>query len=130
LNIGVATQAATLQATAQFTHYTGGTGNTATYFTLNNQVVVGGAVVPAKISAFVDITSMANFGNSDIIGQITSKYANAATVKIVSVTFPAGATSIIYDPSYGAGSTPPTIGSSGKIAFSFALFFFLLALVF
>jgi len=129
LNIGVATQASAVQATAQFTHLAGGNGNAATYFTLNKQVLAGGVLHPAQISAFVDVAQTADFGNNDVVGQVNVKYANAASFKIVSVTFPAGAASIIYDPAVGAGSTPPDVAAYNNGASSIAFSFVLLALI-
>jgi len=134
LNIGVGSQALTLQVDGQFTHFVGGTGNQATYITVNNQVLADGVLKPATVSGFVDAQSVTNFGNNDIAGQITAKYANAASFKIVSVTFPPGAASIVFDPATGAGSAPPSVSgytnASVKVVIPLALIFFLLALLF
>jgi len=132
LNIGVASQASTVTVTTQYTQFSGGTGNGATFFSLNNQVLAGGTVQPAKISGFVDVDDTATLANSDIVAQATAKYAAAASFKIVSVTFPAGASSIVYDPSTGSGAPPPAIvGTSGAngITVSFALLILLITLL-
>jgi len=123
LNLGVITQAATAQFTAQYTHLAGGTGNSATYFSLNTQGLVGGAVSKVKISAFqtVNATATATWNIGDVTAMATAKYANAVSFNVVSVTFPAGATSIVYDPTIGAGAAPPQIGSASTVSISFAL---------
>jgi hypothetical protein len=130
LNLGVATQAATVLVTGQYTHLTGGSGNGATYFSLNKQAVVGGQVQPVSISAFVTATSSAQIQNGNIVGQVTAKYGAAANFQLVSVTFPAGATTILYDPSTGAGAPPPAItGSANSFAVPLALLFLMVILL-
>jgi len=134
LNIGIGSQALTLQLDGTFTHFVGGSGTSATYVTVNNQVLVNGVVKPASVSRFIDVAQMTDFGNGDIAGQITAKYAAAASFKIVSVTFPPGAASIVFDPAVGAGSPPPSVSgyynASIKVVIPLALIFFLLALLF
>jgi len=99
------------------------------FFTLDHTASVGGTASPVTISGFVDGQGTASLQNDALAAQVTGKYGAAASVKLVSVTFPAGATNIVYDPSIGAGATPPSAGSRMVVPV-FLSFFILVAKLF
>jgi len=113
LNMAVATEAGFVVATGKVTTLTAGTGNGAAYFTLDHVAKVNGVVAGVVLSGFAAGTADTNFANSYITGSVTAKYGAVATLQFISVKFPAGASSIVYDPSMGAGSMPPTVASAG-----------------
>jgi len=111
LNMAVGTASASVLAQTSVTHLTSGTGTSGVFFTLDHTASVGGAATPVTISAFVDGQGSASLQNDQLAAQVTAKYGGTAAFKLVSVTFPAGAANIVYDPTMGAGATPPTSGS-------------------
>jgi len=121
LNLGVGTAAATASVQGSVTHLVSGSGQTGTFLTLDHVASVNGAATPVSISAFTSGNGQLDFGNDNLKAQIIAKYGAAASFQFVSVTFPAGATNIVYDPSIGAGASPPTSSGMKNVASFFAL---------
>jgi len=127
LVIGVGTAAATLSVVGTVNHFVAGAGTGAAYFSASNVAQVNGVVSPVSVTSTVTGVTSANFTNDNLAGQVTARYGAAAEFRIVTVLFPPGAVSIVYDPAIGAGSPPPLPGSGSFVAPSF--FFALFALV-
>jgi hypothetical protein len=121
LNLGVGTAAATASVQGSVTHLVSGSGQTGTFLTLDHVASINGAATPVSISAFTNGGGQLDFGNDVLKAQIVAKYGAAASFQFVSVTFPAGATNIVYDPSIGAGASPPTSSGMKNVASFFAL---------
>jgi len=130
LNLGIGSAAGSVSVQGQVTHLVSGNGQSGTFLTLDHVASVNGAATPVSISAFTDGQGQLNFGNSYLQGQVVGKYGAGASFKFVSVTFPAGASNIIYDPSIGAGANPPTSSGIKNVAsflaliIAFAMFLF------
>jgi hypothetical protein len=116
LNIGVGTAASTVSAQGSLVRLVSGDGQNSAYFTVDGTAQVNGQ--PTQVSIVTQATSKAGFGNDNLAGQVNSKYEGSADFKIVTVSFPPGATEIILDPSIGAGSPPPQIQSGDSSATS------------
>jgi hypothetical protein len=71
------------------------------YFSLSNLVSADGLTKSAEI-AYTPSTP-ASITNQDFYSQLKSKYGKSATYTVATITFPPGATNIIYDPALGAG---------------------------
>jgi len=128
LTIAVATSTGFVVASGSVTTLTYGSGTTAAYFVLSRVAGVNGASAPVVISGFTAGTADANFANSYITAQVSAKYGTAASLQFVTVTFPAGATSITYDPAVGAGALPPT--PAGGMQVTASIFLSLIAFAF
>jgi len=114
LTIGVGSGEANLQITGTFTS---GSGANQTYFSLQGVAEIDGQTKSVNISGFVK--GNANSLNNNIGAQVTAKYGRAANFQLVSVTFPAGASSITYDPVIGSGTMPQdtvTTNSNGGLS--------------
>jgi len=122
LNIGVGTASASLSAQGSVTQIVTGNGQAAAYFTVDSTAQINGAATKVSISSTAAGQAATTFGNSALVGQVNGKYGASADFKIVTVTFPAGATKIVLDPSIGAGSAPPT-AAVGKLVPSLVLIF-------
>jgi hypothetical protein len=83
------------------------------YCSFSKNAYVDGKQVSVSISAFreVDLSILAN---TNLAAQVKQAYNGQADFRLVSVVFPAGATSLTYDPSIGAGvsATDSSSGSS------------------
>jgi hypothetical protein len=121
LNLGVGTAAAAASVQGAVTHLVSGSGQTGTFLTLDHVASINGAATPVSISAFTNGNGQLDFGNDILKAQVVAKYGAAASFQFVSVTFPAGATNIVYDPSIGAGASPPTSSGMKNVASFFAL---------
>eukprot|EP00696_Hemimastix_kukwesjijk_P017226 gnl/Hemi2/5816_TR2009_c0_g1_i1.p1 gnl/Hemi2/5816_TR2009_c0_g1~~gnl/Hemi2/5816_TR2009_c0_g1_i1.p1 ORF type:complete len:400 (+),score=175.09 gnl/Hemi2/5816_TR2009_c0_g1_i1:138-1337(+) len=86
-----------------------------TYFNMATNANADANIVPVKISAWAEGNSSASFSlDKTLSGQMKARYGAGFSVKLVNVTFPAQAKSIIYDPSMGAGPMPQvSTGGSG-----------------
>jgi len=87
--------------------FSAGADATGVFFTLSESALVDGSTGSVSISGLGTITA-SDFGNADLAAQVSLKYGANASFKTVNVTFPAGAKSITYDPSIGAGANPPS----------------------
>jgi len=76
-------------------------GTSQVYFSLSEEVVAEGVTQSAEI-AYTPSTPAA-IANQDFYSQLKSKYGNSASFTTATITFPAGATDILYDPAMGAG---------------------------
>jgi len=123
LYIGVGTAAATFNAQGTVNQLVTGNGQNAAYFTVDSMSQVNGAATQVEIKINTTTQATTSFGNSNLVGQVTSRYGAAADFKIVSVTFPAGANKIVLDPTIGAGSPPPQYAAVGKLVPSLVLVF-------
>jgi len=99
LTIGVGSGEANFQETGTFTS---GSGTNQTYFSLQVVADIDGVTKTVNISGFVKGNS--NNMNGNIAAQVNAKYGRAASFQLVSVSFPAGANTITYDPVIGSGS--------------------------
>jgi len=86
---------------------TSGNGTSGSYVHFSNQVLADGRTTTVTINT-VDAGNSA-MGYQIVDTQITSKFSTAHSIMFVSITFPAGATTVIYDPSLGSGSDYPQI---------------------
>jgi len=86
---------------------TSGNGTSGSYVHFSNQVLADGRTTTVTINT-VDAGNSA-MGYQVVDTQITSKFSTAHSIMFVSITFPAGATTVIYDPSLGSGSDYPQI---------------------
>jgi len=125
LNIGVGSIAGAAQAAGSVT-YVAGSGTSSVYFGLNGNAQVNGASTPVQISEFIDANATAAFQNADLQGQVSGKFGVSAVFKIVSITFPAGASDILYDPALGTGNPPVSAAAS---LFSFQCVFVLVSVI-
>jgi len=116
LNMGVGTAASSATAYGTFKGVVSGTGDGSAYFTIDNQAQVNGQATSVQVSGFTDVQGAATLDNNNIVAQVTGRYQGGAQFKLVSVTFPAGATQIKLDPIVGAGSPPPQPAGVGKLA--------------
>eukprot|EP00026_Physarum_polycephalum_P009642 Phypoly_transcript_09771.p1 GENE.Phypoly_transcript_09771~~Phypoly_transcript_09771.p1 ORF type:complete len:365 (+),score=69.72 Phypoly_transcript_09771:198-1292(+) len=76
--------------------------NKQVYFSVSENALIGGNQASVSISGF-ETGSFSDVGNSNFQDQVTQKYGAKAAIKLVKVTFPAGAANIVYDPSLGTG---------------------------
>jgi len=88
------------------------------YFALSKDAVINGNSQGVSISTFTQVSA----GSSYIEGQAKGKYGGSFSSLTVTVSFPAGATHIVYDPTIGQG-TPPTLDYISGVA----VFFIVLA---
>jgi len=120
LNMGVGTESGSLTATGIANVYgqntvssvVSGSGEAASYFTLDSTCQIGAKVTKASVSAWQSGQSSASFDNANLVAQVQAKYGVNAEFKIISVTFTAGATNIMMDPQIGVGSAPPAPASA------------------
>jgi len=110
LSLVIAT--ATGQGSSQDSAYVTGTGVNQVYFNVNKNAVVGGTLTPVQISGYTKGDFQADLGNADMQAQVVGKYGAQASLQLVTVTFPAGASDIVYDPTIGVGSVPGTTSAS------------------
>jgi hypothetical protein len=90
-----------------------GTGDDKVYFKLAKSAVINGNKQGVTISSFKESDISTNF-NDNIKAQVQGKFQKNYDVKLVTVTFPANAADIVYDPSVGAGDVPPAATSSSS----------------
>jgi len=109
LNIGVGSATSSVQAQGTFVNLVAGDGASGAFFSVASVAQVDGRVTPVQIAAKVAAQADASFGNSNVAGQVSARYEGAADFKIVSATFPAGASQIVLDPAIGAGAAPPAV---------------------
>jgi len=102
------------------------------YTKFSNQAVVNASPQKVQVSDFADVAASDTFGG-DVTAQLNAKYNGAAVAKLTTVTFPAGAENIVYDPSTGSGDPvqpPPTAAASlvvaGWLSIAAVVFSFLL----
>lgn len=105
LVVGTATASISIQGTVTITT---GNGTSAGYVRISDQVQVDGNVKTATITV-VSQTQNGKMGSTYVDAQITAKYQNQFQVTQVAVQFPAGAASITFDPTAGAGAPPPLV---------------------
>jgi len=98
-----------------------GSGFNKVYFQVANEAVVDGSKKGVTVSAFTKSDLTTNFDDSSIETQLQGKYSGNVDVNLVTVTFPAGAANIEYDPSIGAGATPPNSSASTVVGSLFLL---------
>jgi hypothetical protein len=108
LNLVVGSAAGAVSAQGSVTHYINGNNANAAYLTLANSHSADGVITPVSISGWIDGSASAGTGSSNFDAQVRGKFAAGASFKFVSVSFKAGATKIIYDPTIGVGSNPPS----------------------
>lgn len=114
LLIGVATGAATLSANGQTLITVNGTNQV--YYSMRKDAYVNGKFVNAQLS--FALNSTANIEDADFFAQVTAKYGGSATFRIAAVTFPPGASNIIYDPSVGAGAPMDDVATGSTTSFA------------
>jgi len=95
---------------------TSGNGTSGSYVHFSNQVQADGQTTTVTVNS-VDAGNSA-MGYQIVDAQVTAKFSTAHSIMFVSITFPPGATTVIYDPSLGSGSDYPqitgTIPTSGN----------------
>jgi len=130
LLIGVGTGSATYSGTGR--SIISASGAAQVYFTANDKVTTENGNTDVAVSISTNATSY--ISDDYFSDQLTAKYGASASYHIVTVTFPAGASNIIYDPSTGAGQ-PMEDASPSSSSFAVktevaSLFLFALLLVF
>jgi hypothetical protein len=108
LNLVVGSAVGAVSAQGSVTHYINGNNGNAAYLTLDHSHSADGVVTPVSISGWIDGSASAGTGVGNFDAQVRGKYAAAANFKFISVTFKAGAAKIVYDPTIGVGSNPPS----------------------
>jgi hypothetical protein len=78
------------------------------YFRVAQQAKIDGTTKGVSVSAYQTGSFDTYFADDDIEGQLETKYGANYNVYFTTVTFPAGANNIEYDPSAGAGTVPPS----------------------
>jgi len=104
-----------------------GSGSAQVYFTSSSSAVVNGNTVAVNVKTEATATVDPDLQNDNFfLSQVVSRYTSASFTK-VTVDFPAGASSIQYDPSVGSGqpvsgeTTQSSSSSSSLVACSFLL---------
>jgi len=92
--------------------FVSGSGNSAVYFTASSNALINAALTPVKVSAFVNGDFNTDINDSNLQAQLQGKYGAQINVKLVTVTFPAGAADIKYDPTVGSGQQVSSVPSS------------------
>lgn len=87
------------------------------YFALAKKAVVGGKKEDVHISHYADADFDATFANPNFKFQIQGVYGSKSSCKLVRVTFPAGASDILYDPTIGAGAVAESHGGESSSAY-------------
>jgi hypothetical protein len=103
---------------------TSGSGSSQIVFRSAATISANGNTSPVTVT-FTANTDFSVFNGSDLQTQVQAKYSGSATLTAVNIPFPAGATTIIYDPTITAGVDPACTSSSSLVVFSFALLFIL-----
>jgi len=101
LTIGIATGS----ANAQGSIIVSGSSQNKVSFAVSNTAIVDGSTRSISVSSFSSGDFDTDFGDSNLKAQLDDKYSGNAEIKLVTVTFPAGANNIIYDPTVTAGET-------------------------
>jgi len=109
---GESTQSTSLTGSTQLTSGAGSAGAT---FTAGTVVSADGA--QSNVQVVVAAGSLSDLSNQILAGQLLAGIKGSASVKLVSVDFPAGAKHITWDPSQGAGSEAPA-NNGGILAVS------------
>jgi hypothetical protein len=94
-------------------------------------VLVGSNLASAAVT--VTVTSSSNFTQIDVgalMNQVNAKYGNSASLNVITVDFPAGATLLVYDPTMTAGDDPAVTSGSSSIIVSLFLLGLLICLFF
>lgn len=99
LLIGVGTGKATLSGSGRTIVNVNGTSQV--FFSAAAKVTTENGNVAATVSVSANATSYID--DTYFLQQLSAKYGASASYNIVRVTFPAGASNIIYDPTVGAG---------------------------
>jgi hypothetical protein len=121
LNLVVGSAAGTVSAQGSVTHFINGNNGNTAYVTLDHSHSADGVITPVSITGWIAGSASAGTGVGNFDAQVRGKYAATASFTFVSVTFKAGAAKIIYDPTIGVGSNPPS--SAGvKVAPFLAIF--------
>lgn len=112
LEVGVATAAAAATASGSLT--TSGTADPM-YFNVAAEAKVGGVATPVTVGAWVDagLDVKTQFGNADLEAQLKATYAGGYLIRVIPITYPAGAQNIIQDPTAGNGPTPQYVADTG-----------------
>jgi len=103
-----------------------GSGNNQVYANFAHQAMVSGTWKDATVTA----TSTSDFSlvtdDASIQAQASSVYKGSYNLQVVTISFPAGAESIVYDPTQGSGTPLPGSNNSANTLFFVVL---LLAIV-
>jgi len=101
------------------------------YASVSKEVTISGIKHSVTISEYT-AGQISDTGNSEFSTQLTAKYGKKAAFRLVRVTFPAGASDIMYDPTIGTGSavedTAITGSASALVPASLLIALFLLLL--
>jgi len=118
LVLGVATGS----AQAQGGTLTSGSGNKQVYFSVANQATVSGQLQDVSLSGYTTGEFDTYFDDDDIQTQLSAAYTGEASVNVITVTFPAGASDIVYDPQVGVGQKPQNSFASPLVVRNVVLF--------
>jgi hypothetical protein len=92
-------------------------GDKAVYFSMSKHAFIGDQKVSVDVSTFAS-GDFEDVANSNLQLQLQGKYGADGSIKIVKVSFPPGASDIVYDPSIGAGIS---VEESGIVSSSLIL---------
>jgi len=81
-----------------------GSGNTKVYASFADFAAIGGVKGAVGVVHLAELNVTGVFEDANITATLDAVYGSAAYAKITTVTFPANANDIIYDPALGAGN--------------------------
>jgi len=93
--------AATGSGTADTTSLVSGSGVNQVYFAVNSTAVVDSKTQSVTVTS--SSAAIADLNNDVLSAKLTGLYTSNYNVQIFNVTFPAGASDIVYDPTTGSG---------------------------
>jgi len=127
LNMGIASK--TVALAVDGTLSSSDSGNSRVYVGMAKTALVNNNPTSVTVGAavYADINATFASVNSNLVAQVQAKYGKLATATLISVSFPPGATNIVYDPNMGSGTAPNSATSLGTSFFT--LFVLLLALI-
>lgn len=84
------------------------------FFRVAKTAQVDGKIGRVDVSVESTTEVAANFGDG-VAAQLTQRYGKHASCGLFTVTFPAGAKEIVYDPTMGSGEDPFSDENTGMI---------------
>jgi len=120
LVIGVVSGSASVQNYGSAYVLQCGTGDGAVYLSLSNKAIINNSSVSVNVSPFADANAT-DLDNNNVIIQAQTKYQAQLNIKLVTVDFPANASSIIYDPTIGSGIPPSSPDTSNILMIVFII---------
>jgi len=105
--VGVVSGSSSLQAYASATAVQSGSGEDQVYVAFANNAQINNVTTQVKVDAVV--TNSSTLQNQNLVIQAQMRYKAGFDVRLFTITFPAGASAITYDPTMGSGTPPPAV---------------------